>query len=237
MSLHHESSRKCHRFLIGLERAEGQVKRERSLGWETGCIDPGIAPGDYHYCVEGDDVLCHAVDQISTEYAEILGLCLKEQGARIVGVFDRGGNCLFRRFPEAKSSPEETQMKNKIKLNKILYRSGQSYKGKPCIESVTPFAWICGDLYHTCRLEDDRSYAASMTARQISSFGCKEKAETKFKRDCVVSALIDKFGNADPATLADLLFDRPDVLEKLRPILSEAEVGTRDIGFDDDLPF
>jgi hypothetical protein len=41
-----------------------------------------------------------------------------EQDARIVGVFDQEGNCLFGRFPKLKTKPEETEMSKFVEVKK-----------------------------------------------------------------------------------------------------------------------
>lgn len=90
----------CHRFLLGGERAEAQALRERAQGHASHYLDCSADPWDYSgWDVCGADCLCYAVESVTPEYAQALGFVLIAQGARIVGIFDAAGNCLFGRFP------------------------------------------------------------------------------------------------------------------------------------------
>lgn len=94
---------RCHRYLVGLEDAESQAERERSLGWEVGVLDPGVDPEDYHWRVAGDDVLVYAVEPIAADYMQALGVTLLTEGAHIIGIYDQQGECPFWRSPRRKN--------------------------------------------------------------------------------------------------------------------------------------
>jgi len=225
----------CHRYLIGLEDAEAQTKRERSIGWQTGCIDPGVSPADYVWNISGDDVLCHAVDTITPEYAQTLGLCLIEQGARIVCIFNLDGQCLFGQFPQINNQGEEIEMKTKIKLHETLYQSGcpGCYPG---VTSATPVAWICEDIWAVVLRQDGGYRVEDMSSKELASFETCEQAQKDKEKNKELNELIDEIAGVHPGRLAGLLFDRPEELHKIRPLLDSAQKTFEENSLGDDLP-
>jgi len=223
------NNNQCHRYLIGLESAEAQAKRERSLGWQTGSINPDVSPADYVWNLSGDDVLCHAIDIITPKYAEILGLCLIEQGARFVGIFDQSANCLFGQHPKTKTPPETTTMTSNIRLNEPVFRACFRPDG-PKIASVTPFAWIRDDIYAVHYLSDEGNHLTTMTLEDLSSYGDKEQAMD-------VAELRDDISRADPNRLAEGLVGCPEELTKIRCLLKSAQPSKKRQEYIDNLPF
>ena len=232
MSLHNTQ---CHRYLIGLEVAEAQAKRERSLGWQTGSIDPGVSPADYVWNICGDDVLCHAADPITPEYAQALGLCLIEQGARIVCIFNLDGTCQFGQFPQLRCQQEEIEMKTTIKLHETLYQSGcpDCYPG---VTSATPVAWICEDTYAVVLRQDVGYRLEDMSSKELSSFETCEQAEKDKEKKKELSELIDEIVGVHPERLAKLLLDMPEELQKIRPLLDSAMKTFEESELRDELP-
>jgi hypothetical protein len=211
-------NRRCHRYLIGLEGAEAQAERERSLGWQTGSINPDVSPADYVWNLSGDDVLCHAIDTITPKYAETLGLCLIDQGAGCVGIFDRRANCLFGQYPTMKTLPEDTTMTARIRLNEPVFRACFS-QDSPKIETVTPFAWIRDDLYAVHCLSTESSRFTTMTLEDLSSYGDNQQA----KKAIDVAELCDDINGADTNKLAEGLLACPEELTKIRCVLKSAQ--------------
>jgi hypothetical protein len=117
-----------------------------------------------------------------------------------------------------KTLPEDTTMTARIRLNEPVFRACFS-QDAPKIETVTPFAWIRGDLYAVHCLSAESSRFTTMTLEDLSSYGDNQQA----KKAIDVAELCDDINGADTNKLAEGLLACPEELTKIRCVLKSAQ--------------
>ena len=86
-------------YVGGLE-AEDRARRERVLGFDTGYVDAGVNPHDYHgWKLEGASIICRVIEDCPALRLRQLVSVLHREGAVSVLVFDREGRYLYRATP------------------------------------------------------------------------------------------------------------------------------------------